>query len=142
MKYLKFFPIILIFFLTGCSTAITTPVENRSALRYSATTKFENISFKGKYYDLARCWDSKVEKKNINFKNATFLEYQPHNKKAIGYVGWTETSFSSKMYYAIFMELIYHSENETIINAYGVGDMGEKDIPVWLGIIEECESNL
>lgn len=128
--------------LTGCSVAVTTPVENINALRYSATTKFENIKFEGKYYELSMCWDSNVEKRNVNFRNSTFLEHHPDQKKSVAYVGWTAASYTTKMYYAILMEFTEHSETETIVNAYGVGARGAQEIPLWLGVIKDCEFKL
>lgn len=123
------------FLLNGCSSMISVPRESKDALRYVSEVKEENLIFNSNYQAIAKCWDEKAEKHRIDFSNATYLNIYSD-------LGVAEITIKTSSGYFVFIEVLKVSDEQSKVNAYGVGQIGRTDIPSWLSIIGACSRGI
>ncbi|WP_233080237.1 hypothetical protein [Rheinheimera soli] len=118
-------------FLSGCSLNGIVPRNSKDALRYASEVKEENLVFNSNYQAIAKCWDEKAEKPSIDFSNATYLNIYSD-------LGIAEITVKTTDGYFIFVEVLKVSDEQSKVNAYGLGQMSKTFIPNWLSIMGAC----
>jgi len=133
IREVKMLKVVILFaiFLGGCSSMVTIPRDNKDALRYSPDIREDNLTFNANYQALVRCWDEKAEKQKINFSNATYTNIYSD-------LGVAEITVSYDSYYYLFIEVLKVTNDKTTVNAYGMGEIGNSNIPNWLSIMRTC----
>ncbi len=117
--------------LSGCSSMISVPRDSKDALRYASEVKEENLIFNSNYQAIAKCWDEKAEKQRIDFSNATYLNIYSD-------LGVAEITVKTSGGYFVFIEALKVSDEQSKVNAYGMGQIGKTNIPNWLSIMRAC----
>lgn len=128
LKVLILFSILL----GGCSSIEgIIPRDSKDALRYASEVKEENVVFNSNYQAIAKCWDEKAEKPSIDFSNATYLNIYSD-------LGTAEITVKTSDGYFMFVEVLKVSDEQSKVNAYGLGQMSKSFIPNWLSIMGAC----
>lgn len=113
------------------SSCVTVPATKDDLYAY-ADVKRENIIVNGNYQSLLKCWNDKANKLMVDFSNATQTQVYPD-------LGYAEiTAGGAGGYYYFIIELRKMSNNRTQINAFGNGSLGEKFIPEYIQLLQQC----